>query len=524
MWTTRTGRYPFSVAGYTITDVGAAKSSKTLVITLKEQSTQDIEARPQIVYSETKLQPVTAGGKQVAAQTFKQTSPLDLDGDGYTVADGDCAPTNPAIHPGAIDLPDLAFVDSNCDGIDGDAAQAIFVSPTGSDSNPGTEAFPKATIQSAITAAAAQKPPFSVYVAVGNYSGTVTLASGVSVYGGYNATTWARPAGATVLTGGPAASANGATGVTLQFLTLHGILHGTAPSTTYGLLATNHAQVTLDDVKINADAGVTGNGGAPGYIGNPGAAGASATGNGQGAGGGAGSGGAGGAGPVDGKPGTNGSDPSGSGLGGAGGSGGTGANPAGNGGAATGVGTNGTVGSDTVCFCGHGYAPSRRKERGAPRATPVRKAAVVAGVEAGCSARRRAAPPSTAVEAARVGAVVRAVAPAERGGGGGGSFGIYASGSTITDHDRRRHHHHRKRWRRRHGRARRTRWNRWPGRRRLTTPEMPEQAVAAERVAPAARADRARRVTEARASASSTVTDPHSSGPHKQSSRSGPEA
>ena len=261
------GRYPFSVAGYTITDVGAARSSKTLVITLKEKSTQDIEARPQIVYSETTLQPVTAGGKQVAAQTFKQTSPLDLDGDGYTVADGDCAPTNPAIHPGAVDLPDLSFVDSNCDGIDGDAAQAIFVSPTGSDSNPGTEASPKATIQSGITAAAAQQPPFSVYIAVGNYSGTVTLASGVGVYGGYDATTWARPAGATVLTGGPAASASGAT-VTIQFLTLHGILHGTAPSTTYGLLATNHAKVTLDDVKINADAGVTGNGGANGYIGN----------------------------------------------------------------------------------------------------------------------------------------------------------------------------------------------------------------------------------------------------------------
>src|SRR5207247_11205022 len=35
--------------------------------------------------------------------------------------------------PGATDKPDLGFVDSNCDGIDGDKANAIFVAPNGND-------------------------------------------------------------------------------------------------------------------------------------------------------------------------------------------------------------------------------------------------------------------------------------------------------------------------------------------------------------------------------------------------------
>src|SRR4051812_5376086 len=57
---------------------------------------------------------------------------LDDKGDGYTVADRDCMPTNASIHPKAVDVPDLHFVDSNCDGIDGDGLAAVFVSPAGS--------------------------------------------------------------------------------------------------------------------------------------------------------------------------------------------------------------------------------------------------------------------------------------------------------------------------------------------------------------------------------------------------------
>src|SRR5207248_1961245 len=76
----------------------------------------------------------------------------DRDGDG-TPNEQDCAPDNAAIHPGAPDLPDLAFVDSNCDGIDGTEAKAIFVSASGSDGNPGTKAAPVREISTAMSLA-----------------------------------------------------------------------------------------------------------------------------------------------------------------------------------------------------------------------------------------------------------------------------------------------------------------------------------------------------------------------------------
>jgi hypothetical protein len=51
------------------------------------------------------------------------------------------SPALAACAPGAVDKPDLGFVDSNCDGIDGDKAAALFVAPAvngGSDNNDGT--------------------------------------------------------------------------------------------------------------------------------------------------------------------------------------------------------------------------------------------------------------------------------------------------------------------------------------------------------------------------------------------------
>jgi hypothetical protein len=51
----------------------------------------------------------------------------------------DCDDANAAIHPGAADAPDLSFVDSNCDGIDGDESQAVFVATTGATLRPAPE-------------------------------------------------------------------------------------------------------------------------------------------------------------------------------------------------------------------------------------------------------------------------------------------------------------------------------------------------------------------------------------------------
>ena len=42
---------------------------------------------------------------------------LDEDGDGFRIEDGDCAPLDPLIYPGAPETPDDE-IDANCDGQD----------------------------------------------------------------------------------------------------------------------------------------------------------------------------------------------------------------------------------------------------------------------------------------------------------------------------------------------------------------------------------------------------------------------
>ena len=107
----------------------------------------------------------------------------DYDGDGSSTP-ADCNDFDAAIHPGAVDKPDIAFEDTNCDGIDGDVSQAIFVDGGGGlDTRSGTKDFPKKTISNAIIAAKAAGK--DVYVAAGTYPESLTLDTNVSIYGGY---------------------------------------------------------------------------------------------------------------------------------------------------------------------------------------------------------------------------------------------------------------------------------------------------------------------------------------------------
>lgn len=87
----------------------------------------------------------------------------------------------------AADLPDDAGLDLNCDGIDGTITRGVFVSPAGDDANPGTITQPVLTIQRGIDIAAGSAGVFDhIYVASGVYQESVTLASGVSLFGGYS--------------------------------------------------------------------------------------------------------------------------------------------------------------------------------------------------------------------------------------------------------------------------------------------------------------------------------------------------
>src|SRR5262245_5093033 len=245
----RDGRYPFAVSGYRIQSVGKA-AGKTLAILLVEKAQPDPTVAPTVRYRRASAQPVRdRAGNQAVAERFTKTKspgqparpppgPADSDNDG-TVDTNDCAPRDASIHPGAPDIPDLAFVDSNCDGIDGTEKDAVFASPNGNDQNPGTKEKPKREVQAALQAARAGKKPY-VLVAFGNY-GRVALSSGISIFGGYDPASWARrdrfPDGLPIISGEPEAMrAVGVTEVVVQHVSLRGVA-GSGDRSAYGIRA-----------------------------------------------------------------------------------------------------------------------------------------------------------------------------------------------------------------------------------------------------------------------------------------------
>ncbi len=109
----------------------------------------------------------------------------DLDDDG-TLNESDCEPNDPAIHPGAADPLEAPYTDSNCDGVDGVASEAIFVSPDGTDSaGAGTTlSNPVATINFALGRAQATGRS-KIFIAGGTYEEVISVANGVSMFGGF---------------------------------------------------------------------------------------------------------------------------------------------------------------------------------------------------------------------------------------------------------------------------------------------------------------------------------------------------
>ena len=280
------GAYPFTVAGYRIRSVGAAKA-RVIVLQLFERSAPDPAARPLVGYRATRSKPVAStAGRQATAQTFRTRAhgnapppplppappppappppgSLDRDGDGFPDSQ-DCGPLDRMINPGAADVPDLAFVDSNCDGIDGREANAVFASPLGKDTNPGTKAAPKREIDAAVFAANGNGR--YVLAADGLYTGVVAV-TGVGIYGGYDARTWGRTASqATRIVGSPEGlRADNATGVVVQLLTVLGSPGAGAPSA-YGIRAINGSSLTLQRVSVFATRAGAGAPGANGVAG-----------------------------------------------------------------------------------------------------------------------------------------------------------------------------------------------------------------------------------------------------------------
>ncbi len=167
------------------------------------------------------------------------------------------------------DMPDDENRDSNCDGLDGIMSLALFVSPAGNDSNPGTRSAPFKTINAAIAAAAASSPIKSVYIAKGIYYEYVKASNGVSLFGGYDpADNWSHSRNnETVIV-------NQKVGLYAENITMpttFSYLHivATAPSepgdSAYGALAVScNYNLTITKCKIEAASGLDGENGVKG--------------------------------------------------------------------------------------------------------------------------------------------------------------------------------------------------------------------------------------------------------------------
>jgi hypothetical protein len=84
------------------------------------------------------------------------------------------------------DAPDAAYIDADCDGVDGDASSSVFVDAARSPGavGCGTRDLPCATLSEALAAARAGGKS-ALLLRAGRYAGPLILDGSVSVYGGY---------------------------------------------------------------------------------------------------------------------------------------------------------------------------------------------------------------------------------------------------------------------------------------------------------------------------------------------------
>lgn len=145
--------------------------------------------------------PAGAAGESGLGEAGSVAVPGQSDA-GMGGADGSPGPGADECQPTSkTDDPDDEFTDSNCDGIDGDADRAIFVSPDGFDSDDGSIKRPVQSIGQAVLLA--KDNGLAVYVCNGTYRENVVIDAPVSVYGGYDCTRgWRRTKDVAILQAG----------------------------------------------------------------------------------------------------------------------------------------------------------------------------------------------------------------------------------------------------------------------------------------------------------------------------------
>ncbi|MBM4355192.1 MAG: hypothetical protein FJ109_15650, partial [Deltaproteobacteria bacterium] len=216
---------------------------------------------------------------------------VDQDGDGWCLPAADvgkaclacpngttdCNDNITAVHPGAEDAPDLSGIDSNCDGVDGDAAICVFVDgPSGKDFFPGTPKQPKATLAAALAEAAASPSRNCILLSLSSVSVTnFVLPSGISLWGGYDAKSgWTVSAAIarTPFVGGSTALTieNNQKKMSVGRLAIQAAAGGTGKGASgsggnsIGILVRNSTNVSLAALDVQAGGGGAGNSGGSG--------------------------------------------------------------------------------------------------------------------------------------------------------------------------------------------------------------------------------------------------------------------
>lgn len=181
----------------------------------------------------------------------------DNDGDGFSPPT-DCDDTEPTTYPGAPDPLDAAGVDSNCDGLDGDAADTLLVdSASGVDNGAcGAPGSPCASIDQGVANANGAGKGV-VQVSSGSYGG-FTLTGDLTVRGGYESDFDGRLGTTTVTGNGTGVLASGTTsGATLANLTVNSGAPSGAGASAYGVRATA-STLAIEHSTISAAAGNAG--------------------------------------------------------------------------------------------------------------------------------------------------------------------------------------------------------------------------------------------------------------------------
>jgi hypothetical protein len=146
-----------------------------------------------------------------------------------------------------------------------DKNKVVLVSTTGVDTNSGSFGAPVRTIARGISLAGPKGTGAAVYVAGGVYAETLTVATGIGIYGGFSGLTWDRSLASspTTISGGAVAvTISGAIGPTLDGLIIQSAAAASWSASSVALAVFGSTGVQIASCTLKAAAGFNGSAGA----------------------------------------------------------------------------------------------------------------------------------------------------------------------------------------------------------------------------------------------------------------------